>query len=194
MKKIIAMLIAFILVCTCVFATSYTVTAGLGFGGFLHPEKGSMAYNVGPSAFAGFDYVNDNGLTIYDDFAVNLSMIEGNAAEYVYPFQSKNFVMIATEYAGLGYTFDAGSFSVMAGAGVEAKLAVVGAPFNFKDFVTIGAGLRCKGIYEIDKNWGVSFQLNASFDFKTIISDDLQLANELKFVSGNALIGATYTF
>lgn len=215
MKKFTIALLALVLVCSSVFAAT-SVTGGLGFGGFMVPQKLDelgYLYNAGPAAFVGFDYVNNNGLTIYDDLAFNLTMIDnGHKGNDLIV---KNFIT-ATDYAGVGYTFDVSNFTVMAGAGVEAKLVVSGmvealavakgcSAEDLKDavashkamFATVGAGVRCKASYALKDNLAVSFQLNGSFDFKSFMlmdGESVTDADAFKFASANALVGVTYKF
>lgn len=223
MKKLTIAIIALALVCSCVFADSYSATAGFGFGGqmlLVNEPKTLMLPSAGPAAFAGFDYEFDNGLTLFDDLAFNLIMLNADP-EAGKLAKTETKVVTLTEQLGAGYTFHVDQFDLMAGAGVGIRTAVAGldkalgidlkneeiaaymaeAGIKKVTFRTIDLVLRLKATYNIDKNWGVSFQLNPTYalmykhtylDMMSLEQPEMDLVG--KFVGGNALIGATYKF
>lgn len=208
MKKFTLALIAIALVCTSVFAAT-TVTGGFGFGGFFVPQdlnkvealkkyNAHYVYDFSLATFAGIDYVRDNGLTIYDDLAINLTIVDDGHKDALKNYKFSTL----TEYAGLGYTFTKDAFTFMVGGGFEAKAAISGMKkFGANaSFAAIGAGFRGKVSYAINDYLAITGQLNTSLIFHTVHNgiENVQIEDTLAktklLISGNTFVGVTYAF
>jgi len=214
MKKITAILLTLILVCSVAFAAKFSFTSGIGLGGIVESKK-SKTYTAfdrvkgfGQSFFASFDYkMSSCGFSVFEDtvFTYDFYPKDTYARKGETPYKLYKYTL--GQGIGVGYTFDFGKFSLMIGNGLdlqyfyrrgvkgsyESTRGTTNASSNTIDmlkFGLMGFNARLKGVYHISDNWGISFQFNNSFDF-------LEFSNQgtakVPVYSYNGLIGCVFT-